>query len=92
MSCPTGRQRLQTVFRGRQYCACLPGGAEVVGWLTHLVHDQGGIILASGVPGAFPGCSWVHMRGVIVELVPELLLVFNITYGHGCFDVIGESF
>ena len=55
----------------------------MVGWLTHLVYDQGGMILASNVPGAFPGCSRVRMCEAIVELVPELLPVFDITYGHG---------
>ena len=86
------RQRLQAVFRGRQYCACLPGGAEVVGWLSHLLFDQGGMILASDVPGAFPGCSRVRVREAITELVPELLPVFDVTYGHGSFDVVGECF
>ena len=69
----------------------MPGGAEVPGWLTHLVYDQGGKILASDVPGAFPGCSRVRMHAAIAELVPKLLPVFDITYGHGGYDVVGDN-
>ena len=62
----------------------------MVGWLSHLLFDQGGIVLASDVPGAFPGCSRVRMREAITELVPELLPVFDVTHGHGGFDVVGD--
>ena len=64
----------------------------MVGWLSHLLFDQGGIVLASDVPGAFPGCSRLRMREAIAELVPELLPVFDVTYGQGGFDVVGECF
>ena len=69
----------------------MPGGAEVPGWLTHLVYDQGGKILASDVPGAFPGCSRVRLHAAIAELVPKLLPVFDITYGHDGFDLVGDN-
>ena len=46
---------IREAFDGWQYCACLPGGTECLGWMARLCWDKGIPFVVGDVPNGFPG-------------------------------------
>ena len=48
-------QKVREAFDGWQYCACLPGGTECLGWIARLCWDNQIPFCIGDIPNGFPG-------------------------------------
>jgi hypothetical protein len=67
---------VRAAFEGWQYCACLPGGTECLGWIARLCWDNGIPLLVGDVPNGFPGVKHSEVLAAMEAELPGMVPSF----------------
>ena len=70
------RRDVRASFTGWQYCACLPGGTECLGWIARLCWDNRIPFCIGDIPNGFPGCKHSAVLAALKALLPCMVPSF----------------